>query len=288
MKLILVEGIPGSGKTSACESILRKLKSKDLDSRIFMEGDPDHPADYESTAFIHSGKLQVLEKDFPELNDLRYPERYNGTVEGVLIPYGKLLQEGKITESCAAELSKYDVYEMPVGLYKELIVTKLKAFVKESESSETIVITDCCFLQNPLTMLMAKYNEPTESIIEFVKSIEEILLQMDPVLIYLATLSVRETIEDVRKARPAEWFQHVASYYTEQEYGKYHELPQGLEGVIHLLEERMKIEKHIISLLAMPSHIIQVSAGNRDRAGKTLAEIIEITFRGKGAKQEVD
>jgi hypothetical protein len=64
-----------------------------------------------------------------------------------------------MTDRCAEELLKYDVYEMPPDLYKELILARWKTFIQEMKTSDNIAIMDCSFLQNPLTMLMAKYNE---------------------------------------------------------------------------------------------------------------------------------
>jgi hypothetical protein len=145
MKLILVEGIPGAGKTSACEYIREKLNNKGMDSRIYMEGDFDHPADYEAEAFIICERLRDMVNDFPELKDIDDLEYHTGMDEGVLIPYGKRLKEGKMTDRCAEELSKYDVYEMPPDLYKELILTRWKTFIQEMKTSDNIAIMDCRF-----------------------------------------------------------------------------------------------------------------------------------------------
>jgi hypothetical protein len=90
----------------------------------------------------------------------------------------------------------------------------------------------------------------------------------------LETEQIRDTIEDVRKVRSPEWFQYVASCYTAPGYGKAHALPGGLEGVVQLLEERMKKEDQIISLLTMPSHLIKVSVQNGETAENELDEIL--------------
>lgn len=45
-KLIILEGIPGSGKSSAGELVLGLLQRQDLAVRFWREGDFDHPADF--------------------------------------------------------------------------------------------------------------------------------------------------------------------------------------------------------------------------------------------------
>jgi tRNA uridine 5-carbamoylmethylation protein Kti12 len=51
-RLILVEGIPGSGKTSTANFIQKWLDEHGFANRLFLEGDLDHPADYESVAYF--------------------------------------------------------------------------------------------------------------------------------------------------------------------------------------------------------------------------------------------
>ncbi|WP_113930375.1 hypothetical protein [Bacillus sp. P14.5] len=271
MKLILVEGIPGAGKTTACGYIGKKLKEGGSQARVYLEGDLDHPADYEGTAFVSSEQLGVLLIKFPELKEKHAFQQHTGIYEGVLIPYYKLSQTGQLSREAAEELSKYDVYEMPPEVYKELILEKWKAFAEKVLSERCTVVADCCFLQNPLTMLMVKYNESYHSIKDFITEIEKIILSLNPILIYLEPLSVQEVIEDVKKKRSPEWFTHITQYYTEQEYGKAHSLPGGMEGVLLLLEERVRLEKQMISLLEMKRAVIPVSVKNR-RIEEMLAE----------------
>lgn len=273
MKLILVEGIPGSGKTTACGYIGKKLEEQGNPTRVYLEGDLDHPADYEATAFVSADQLQVLSIKFPELVEKQSFQQYEGTQAGVLIPYIKLSQAGEITSECIAELTKYDVYELPPELYKELILNRWSTFVEKVKAEDFIVVADCCFMQNPLTMLMAKYNEPFHSIKKFIGEVEEVILELDPMLIYLDPLSVQEVIEDVKMQRSPKWFKHVSSYYTEQEYGKAHSLPEGLEGVVQLLEDRAGLEKQLISLLTIKHAVIPVSVQDR-RTEEILAEIL--------------
>ena len=51
-QLILVEGIPGSGKTTMAEFVDRWLERNGLRSRLYTEGNLDHPADYKEHAWF--------------------------------------------------------------------------------------------------------------------------------------------------------------------------------------------------------------------------------------------
>ncbi|WP_172195803.1 hypothetical protein [Saccharibacillus qingshengii] len=53
-RLIVVEGLPGSGKSTTAEAIRLLLAESDpdLDVRFYEEGRTDHPADYEGFAYL--------------------------------------------------------------------------------------------------------------------------------------------------------------------------------------------------------------------------------------------
>ena len=57
-RLILVEGIPGSGKTSTATFIQKWLDEHGFANRLYLEGDLDHPADYELVAYFPRAEYQ--------------------------------------------------------------------------------------------------------------------------------------------------------------------------------------------------------------------------------------
>jgi len=51
-KLILVEGLPGSGKSTTAQLISDLYKEKGRDVRLFLDGNTWHPADYDAVAYF--------------------------------------------------------------------------------------------------------------------------------------------------------------------------------------------------------------------------------------------
>lgn len=51
-RLILIEGLPGSGKSTVAEMVSEILKGQGKEVQLFQEGNLDHPADYEGVSFI--------------------------------------------------------------------------------------------------------------------------------------------------------------------------------------------------------------------------------------------
>ena len=44
-RLYLIEGLPGSGKTTTAEALTHLLQEQQTDTRLHIEGDLNHPAD---------------------------------------------------------------------------------------------------------------------------------------------------------------------------------------------------------------------------------------------------
>lgn len=64
-RLILVEGIPGSGKTTLANKIKDYLENKGLTAVLFNEGDA-HPADLSWQAYLTTDEYNQLLLDYPD------------------------------------------------------------------------------------------------------------------------------------------------------------------------------------------------------------------------------
>lgn len=51
-QLILIEGLPGSGKSTIAKMVSEILIDQGKQVQLFQEGNLDHPADYEGVVFI--------------------------------------------------------------------------------------------------------------------------------------------------------------------------------------------------------------------------------------------
>ncbi len=69
-KLILIEGIPGSGKTTAAQFVANWLQNRAYSTALSLEGDLDHPADFESVACLDEDEYNALVRQFPAYQDL--------------------------------------------------------------------------------------------------------------------------------------------------------------------------------------------------------------------------
>lgn len=257
-RLILLEGIPGSGKSTAGAYLQTMLEQAGFAVRFWREGDFDNPADFEGVACLTETLHRDLLARYPELAALLEEQL---TIRGAdhLLKYRKLqyLHPQQVPQELVDELFDYDVYDgLPMEDYCRLALDRWQEFTRFAECSKQLMILECCFLQNPLTVMLARHNADAQLARNQVAKIAGMIAPLNPLVIYLQPRNVRKALEDVRAERPKEWADFVIWYLTGQAYGKAHRTA-GYEGVIQFYEMRQKLEVELLKELPVRSLVIQ-------------------------------
>jgi hypothetical protein len=260
----MFEGVPGSGKTSSAKWLASRLEDK---AKLFLEGDPQHPADYESVACLTEEQVITLEQEYPLIH-----ERMTRKGERSFISYMGLYEEDR---ELFERLKGFDVYELPVEDYLEVALDRWKEFVQQARSKDDVYILECCYLQNPFTFLLAKHNCTEELIYNFLQQITNVISALNPVVIYFEQDHLAENLEKIRQERPVEWFDFITWFYTGQEYGKARSL-SGVSGVLHFLEERKELEKKFLQESAVRSIVINNTNADWERIHHQISVVLEL------------
>ncbi|WP_290783497.1 hypothetical protein [Exiguobacterium sp. UBA6309] len=243
--LFLVEGLPGSGKTTTAEALTRLLQEQQINTRLHIEGDLNHPADYESVAYLTLSEWVEFQSKYASLEVLRFAEVFN---DYVLVSYRQWQSKQNVPEAALSLLQARDIYELPFELHQSLILKKWEAFVAQVLTTDTMYVFECCFLQNPLTMGLIKYDLPEATLQAYIERIATIITPLQPVLVYVDQQDVERSFRKALQERPTEWADGFVSYYTEQAYGVNHSL-LGVEGTIAILRERKALEHQLLKTL---------------------------------------
>ena len=244
-RLFLTEGLPGSGKTTTAEALTRLLQKQQPDTRLYIEGDLNHPADYESVAYLTMDEWTDFRSKYASLDVLRFTEVFN---DYVLVSYRQWQSEKDIPKAELAFLQARDIYELPFELHQSLIFKKWEAFVAQALMTDTTYVFECCFLQNPLTMGLIKYDLPEATLRAYIERIATIIAPLQPVLVYVDQTDVEKSFRKALNERPTEWTDGFVSYYTNQAYGVNHSL-SGVEGTIAILQARQALERQLLKTL---------------------------------------
>lgn len=255
-KLIIVEGLPGFGKSTTANLVNEILTQNNIEAELFLEGNLDHPADYDGVACFNEIEFEQLLSNSGNFKEVLL-NRVKTKGSNYLLPYIKIKDEygDQFSDELFHLIMKNDVYELPFNQNVELIADKWNDFAEMALADNKVYIFECCFIQNPLTIGMVKYNEPKEKTINYVLKLEKLIEKLNPLLLYVEQDDLGFSFRKAIKERPSQWSTFFVDYYTNQGYGKVHNLT-GVEGTLQVLEARRELEKKIFNLLTMKKHKI--------------------------------
>lgn len=278
-KLILIEGLPGSGKTTIAELVHQLLKKQGLDAQLFLEGNLDHPADYDGVAFYDES---YYEKLLEEYNDYQQILKSNVVIKenGYFIPYAKMNEKyGKqISDQLFNEICTHDIYELSFKKNVELITERWKDFGEKALHENPPYVFECCFMQNPLTIGLVKYNRSMEEVSDYVLGLAETVKSLNPLLIYVDQNNLETSFKRALDERPKTWSEGFIEYYTEQGYGDSRNL-YGVDGTIKVLEAMKLLGKRIYDILDMKKIWLDNSQFDLDKTRVMLKEELEEVFK---------
>lgn len=274
-KLIIVEGLPGAGKSTTAKMVYDILKEKGISTELFAEGNYNHPADFDGVAYLNNEDFSILEKTHALSKDILHKVKIKFH-NGYLIPYRKAMEEQKIffEEELLKAITKNDIYELPLELHRELIVRSWSDFVNNHINEDKVLVFECCFIQNPVTVTMIKNNSSKAVTGSYINSLANTIEALKPVLIYVEQQDIKVSFNKAVTERPKEWFEGFTEYYTKQGYGLTNNL-NGLEGVLQVLEARRKLENEVYNSLELVKYKIDNSEFNFNLMKDRIKGIVE-------------
>lgn len=274
-KLIIVEGLPGFGKTTAAKIIKNILDDFEIENELFLEGNLDHPADYDKVTHFNIKEYKKLLSDYPEYKSFikKITEKIN---EDFFIHYHK--QKSKYQDDFSDEIyeiiSKNDVYELPFKKNKRLIVNNWNKFSKTASSENKVYIFECCFIQNPVTVSLIRDNKNFKETFNYITELLDVVRNLNPILFYIDQEDLDFTFKKIVNERSQEWLVSFIDYYTKQGYGLDNNLT-GLKGALEVFKYRYSIENKIFKKLKMNKNIINNTGYNKKQLKKNIVEKLE-------------
>jgi hypothetical protein len=269
-RLIVVEGIPGAGKSTMAGFIHHWLDENDLPNHFYGEGNPEHPADFEGEAYFTR----------PEWDDflLRHPFQQDWLAKRVEVRgddhFLNYRKHGTIPEELLAELAQRDVYELASHeTYRRLALERWQAFAEYARQADDAYVFECCLMQNPLVVLTLKHNRPIPETLAHIQTILDAVQALNPILIYLLQKDPRATFERVAAVRPKAWMDFFINYTERGAWGQATG-KRGFDAVVdfHLLRQAADLE--LVSRLAIPTLVVDQSDLDWEKGQEVVAAFL--------------
>lgn len=247
--IIIVEGLPCSGKSTTSKYLADKLRTK-----YFDENSGNNPVDYEFDSFIKESELVNFDKE----EQLFIKNKSNQKLDGYLINLNNI--DKKIFD----KLLKYKIYDfLPWNIESKIMLSKWAEFVNTYDNNKYVF--NSVFLQNPMCETMVRFGFDIEISKEYISKIYEIIKQLNPIIVYLKNSNIRNSIERCLDERGKDWLKSVIDYHCNGVYCKKNNL-SGFDGYIKCLEERQKRELEILNNLGIDFIIIDNPSNNWDES----------------------
>jgi hypothetical protein len=239
-KLILVEGLCGTGKSTLAERLHHYLVQQGISSRFYDEGAKGHPTSLNWHAFFRDEEYKDLLLRYPDTaNEIRSRAIKNGS--NYLIPYREVNEFNKL-DALYSELKSRELCwtDSPVAALSEFtysIQRQWARFAELSSTSEEVYVLEAVFFQHQIHDLLGHYQAVDRHIEQHIQGITDQIAAMHPVVIYLTQPSVRE--QQV-------WISSIRSkpnFATEQN--------------IRFMENRKRIELRLLDMLPFPTYTIE-------------------------------
>jgi hypothetical protein len=243
-KLIMLEGIPGSGKTTTSQLLYTYLKEVGVNSEVYIEGS-EHPIDLPFYAYLTKSEYNKLLIRFPQQAEWI---RLNSIIENdyILIPY-KVPEPKPWSDELAEYLSFKELcYSnkaiVPFNIYKKVFYTRFEQYVTRMSNTDAVTIFESVLFQHQIHDINRLYPQiPEDEIMEYIRNLAVIISPLNPVLLYISQNSVEESLK------------HTAIIRSKPKWSN----PETVEYYI----KRKNLELRIVKLLPFRSYILN----NTDR-----------------------
>lgn len=274
-RLILVEGIPGVGKTTTARKIKAKLIEEGKDVILYEEG-MSHPADMawnaclkeeEYNDFIKkcSKMWEVSKKSISKEELISRIQRQTRIEDNnVILAYTKIDFPEDCYWSLIGDVASKEICDGRKSLdeFRDIHLRRWSKFAEQALLNDNIYIFECAFLQNHIFELLGVYEKSDEEIYLYLKILLETVKSLSPSIVYIEPSSVEDIIIQAANERKSpegsgpDWIDEVANWVSNMNFGKSHNL-KGIEGVFYFCKERLRIDKLMIEKLNVPVTIIK-------------------------------
>jgi len=265
-KLIMVEGVPGSGKTTFAKKIAARLRDLGYNATCYNESD-FHPADLSWIAVLTADQYESLLNKWPAYTEQIQAQAWQ-EADQILVAYSNVEVTRKEDEALYDDFAPYEVYDGKWSLadFTAIHLERWQRFANQAQKEDQIAVFECAWLQNHVNELMMFHNKSQEEMLQHLQQLWDIVAPLDPLVIYLQPEDVTDSIAKVSAARVNKqgepvWRDRVIEVVCQSPFGKAHQL-NGMAGMTEYFRIRNQVELQMLKQLPAGAHIFTRSGDN--------------------------
>lgn len=281
-RLILVEGIPGAGKTTTARKLRDQLISQGKDVILYEEG-MLHPADMAWHAYLTeeeyetfvSDCLKMYESSDRSISEEELMKRIEKQVrredDHIILAYTRIDFPDHAYWKLTDVLASREIFDGRCSLdeFTAIHLKRWTRFKEEALKSDQTYIFECAFLQNHIFELLAIHEKNSDEIYAHLRRLLNTVKELNPSMVYVEPSSVKDAIDHVADERRSpddpdqDWIRQIALWVSRSPYGRNRGLV-GIEGVYAFCEDRLSMDKLMIERLGIPVTVLKRNVGSEN------------------------
>lgn len=259
--LILVEGLPGTGKTTRAAHVADFLRAEGQSVVLYQEGDLQ-PCDHQwisrmSPETFAAARVQLEHAWIGSPQSESWEaianriQMHSEDEEGeILTAYTRLSFADRDLWDAMQPFRDAEIHDGRVSpqRYRDIYLHRWQEF-GASASADTITIMECAFLQCHVTELLGYHGANATDILDFLDQLLEPVRHLRPSVHYISAEDYPSCIRATAATRPG-WLDSVIAWVESSPYGRAHRLA-GFDGAMAFFTHRAAIEQRALTELGL-------------------------------------
>lgn len=260
-QLILLEGMPSTGKTTNSRFIQIQLERNKINTEWIHEVAMPHPVLFFDEVGMTYGEFDKFIKTYPETAAiLKSIAVFRKSTVGIHLPEIQWNYKDRISGNAYRALTEFDVWNYPLDVYQKFALEKWELFTEKAmEDREKVYIIDSAIFQFQIFMFLFK-NKNYQELQSFISQMEDIIQPLNPCLIFFYRENTEATIEYLEKDRGTSYLDYIWNRDKDQPY--YSGKPEGAEGFKQFLRDYANMANSLFRSCKTNKISLEISNGN--------------------------
>ena len=263
-QLIFLEGLPGSGKTTTSTKIYEFLRSRNVNTNVYLEAHLPNPVNLAGYAYLTYAQYEWLCKKYKD-------EKFDNAILGegyVLIPYAlskTMFYQGELLEFLRANEFCYIANpNVSFEIFSKVMLERWKK-LNDTTANGEVKIFDGDFFQHPIEDIMRNFTRDPERIIRYFSSVHRAIKNLNPILFYITQRNEEESLARIADERNRDIFRNPS--------------------MIKHWKERKGIELEAIRQLPIRTYILDNSDYNWDKLFETIIQVLNKDLQERDSEE---